>query len=61
VFYLPFNTDFNFVVCPIQFTKMPTKHPPIGTDGIEDGLTQHVKKKVQKGRLSTTKSKDRPK
>jgi hypothetical protein len=41
---------------------MPTKYPPpIGTNGTEDGLTQPVKKKVQRGILSTTTRKDRPK
>jgi hypothetical protein len=40
---------------------MPTKHPPTVTDGTEDGLTQPVKKKVQRVRLSTKTSIDRPK
>jgi hypothetical protein len=39
---------------------MPTKHPPSGTDITEDGLSQHVKKKIERGRLSTTTN-DRPK
>jgi hypothetical protein len=40
---------------------MSTKHPPTGTDGTEDVLTQPIKKKVQRGRLSTTTSKNIPK
>jgi hypothetical protein len=40
---------------------MPTKHPPTGTGGTEDGLTQPVNKKVQRGILSTTTSIDCPK
>jgi hypothetical protein len=40
---------------------MPTKHPPSDTDGTEDGLSQHVKKKIERGRLSTTTTNDRPK
>jgi hypothetical protein len=57
-----FTLQYYFVfVFPIQFAKMPTKHPPSGTDGIEDGLSQHVKKKLQRGRFSTTTSKDHPK
>jgi hypothetical protein len=45
----------------IQFTKMLTKNPSTSTDVSEDGLTQPVKKKVQRGRLSITRSQDRPK
>jgi hypothetical protein len=40
---------------------MPTKHPPSVTNDTEDGLSQHVKKKVERGRLSTTTTNDRPK
>jgi hypothetical protein len=47
-----------FFVCPIQFANMSTKHPPTDTDGTEDGLSQHVKKKIQRGRLSTTMQKN---
>jgi hypothetical protein len=40
---------------------MPTKHPPSVTDDTEDGLSQHVKKKVERGRLLTTTTNNRPK
>jgi hypothetical protein len=40
---------------------MPTKHPPSGTDGTEYGLSQHVKKKIERGIFSTTTTNDRPK
>jgi hypothetical protein len=50
-----------FIFCSIQFAQMPTKHPPSGTDSTEDGLSQHVKKKLERGRLSMTTSNDRPK
>jgi hypothetical protein len=40
---------------------MPTKHPPSGTDGTEDGLSQRVNKKLERGRLLMTTSNDRPK
>jgi hypothetical protein len=40
---------------------MPTKHPPSIADDTGDGLSQHVKKKVERGRLSTTTTNDRPK
>jgi hypothetical protein len=39
---------------------MPTKHPPSGTDGTGDGLSQHVKKELERVRLSTTTSNDCP-
>jgi hypothetical protein len=53
---LLFTLQYYFFVCSIQFAQMPTKHPPSGTDGTEDGLSQHVKKKLERGRLSTTTS-----
>jgi hypothetical protein len=56
-----FTLQYYFFVCPIQFSMVPTKNPPTDTDGTEDGLSQHVKKKLQRGRLSTTTSNDRPK
>jgi hypothetical protein len=56
----PFNTNLYFF-SDIQSTKMPTKDPSTSTDVIEDGLTQPVKKKVQRRRLPITRSKDRPK
>jgi hypothetical protein len=40
---------------------MPTKHPPIVADDTEDGMSQYVKKKLERGILSTTTTKDRPK
>jgi hypothetical protein len=40
---------------------MPTKNPSTSTDVSEDGSTQTVKKKLQMGRLSTTRSQDHPK
>jgi hypothetical protein len=40
---------------------MPTKCPPSVADETGDGLSQHVKKKVERGRLSTTTTNDRPK
>jgi hypothetical protein len=40
---------------------MLTKNPSTSTDVSEDGLTQPVKKKVQKRRFSITRSHDRPK
>jgi hypothetical protein len=40
---------------------MPTKHPPSVADDSGDGVSQHVKKKVERGRLSTTTANDRPK
>jgi hypothetical protein len=60
VFNKPFNTNLYFF-SDIQFTKMPTKNPSTSTNISEDGLTQPVKKKVQKGRLSIRRSQDRPK
>jgi hypothetical protein len=60
VFNQPFNTNL-YLFSAIQFTKMPTKNPSTSTDSGEDGLTQPVKKKVQRGRLSITRSQDRPK
>jgi hypothetical protein len=39
-----FTFQYYFFVCPIQFSKMPTRNPPTDTDGTEDGLSQHVKK-----------------
>jgi hypothetical protein len=59
VFNQPFNNNHFFPA--IQFTKMPTKNPYNSTDGSEDGLTQPAKKKVQRGRLSITRSQYRPK
>jgi hypothetical protein len=56
-----FTLQYYFFVCPSQFSKMPTRNPPTGTDGTEDGLSQHVKHKLQRVRFSTTTSKDRPK
>jgi hypothetical protein len=38
---------------------MPTKHPPSVADDTGDGLSQHVKKKVERGRLWTTTTNDR--
>jgi hypothetical protein len=40
---------------------MPTKHPPSVADDSGDGVSQPVKKKVERGRLSTTTTNDRPK
>jgi hypothetical protein len=60
VFNQPFNTNLYFFSA-IQFTKIPTKNPSNSTNVSEDGLTQPVKKKVQMGRLSITRSQDRPK
>jgi hypothetical protein len=40
---------------------MTTKHPPSVADDTGDGVSQHVKKKVERGRLSTTTTNDRPK
>jgi hypothetical protein len=40
---------------------MPTKNPSTSTDGSEDGSTQPVKRKLQRGKLSTTRSQERPK
>jgi hypothetical protein len=40
---------------------MPTKNPSTNTDVSEDGLTHPIKKKVQRGRLPTTRSQYRPK
>jgi hypothetical protein len=40
---------------------MPTKHPPSVAADTGDGLSRPVKKKVEKGRLSTTTTNDRPK
>jgi hypothetical protein len=40
---------------------MLTKHPPSVAGDTGDGLSQHVKKKVERGRLSTTTTNDRPK
>jgi hypothetical protein len=61
VFNQPFDTNFYFFG-PIQFIKMPTKNHPSSTDGSEDGsIAQPVKKKLQRGRLATTKIQDRPK
>jgi hypothetical protein len=40
---------------------MPTKHPPSVADNTGDGLSQHVKNKVERVRLSTKTTNDRPK
>jgi hypothetical protein len=60
-----FNQNFDtnlFIFCPIQFINMPTKNHCSSTDGSEDGSTAHlVKKKLQRGRLSTTRSQNHPK
>jgi hypothetical protein len=40
---------------------MPTTIPSTDTDGTEDGSPQPVKKKVQRGRLPTTRSQNHPK
>jgi hypothetical protein len=40
---------------------MPTKHPPSVANDTGYGLLQHVKKKVERGRLSMTTTNDRPK
>jgi hypothetical protein len=60
VFNQPLNTNL-YLFSAIQLTKMPTKNPSTSTNGSEDGLTQPVKKKVQRGILSITRSQDRPK
>jgi hypothetical protein len=44
-----FTLQYYFFVCPIQFTKMLAKNPPTDTDGTEDGLSHHVKRKNLKG------------
>jgi hypothetical protein len=58
---LLFTLQYFLIVCSIQFAQMPAKHPPSGTGGTEGGLSQHVKKKLERGRLSTTTRNDRPK
>jgi hypothetical protein len=40
---------------------MPTKHPPSVGDDSGDGISQPVRKKFERGRLSTTTTIDRPK
>jgi hypothetical protein len=50
-----------FIFFAIQFTKMPTENPSTSTNGSEDGLTEPVKKKLQRGRLSIARSQDPPK
>jgi hypothetical protein len=40
---------------------MPTKHPPSGDDDSGHGMSQPVGKKIERGRLSTTTTSDRPK
>jgi hypothetical protein len=40
---------------------MPTKHPPSVTDDSGDGVSQPMKKKIERGRLSTTATNDHPK
>jgi hypothetical protein len=37
-----------FFVCSIQFAKIPTKHPPSGTDGTEDGLFIMLRKNLKR-------------
>jgi hypothetical protein len=54
-----FNTNLYFF-SDIQSTKMPTTSPSTNTDATEDGLTKPVKKKVQMGRLPTTRSHNHP-
>jgi hypothetical protein len=56
--YLSILTDF--CICSIQFSQMQTKHPPSVANDTEDGLSQHVTKKVERGRFSTTTTNDRP-
>jgi hypothetical protein len=56
----PFNTNLYFFSA-IQSTKMPIKNPSTSTDITKDSLTQHVKKKVQRGRLPTTRNQNRSK
>jgi hypothetical protein len=60
VFKYPFNTNI-YVFSAIQSTKMPTKNPSTSTNVSKDGLTQPVKKKVQRGRFPIMRSQDRPK
>jgi hypothetical protein len=50
-----------FIFFCYQSINMPTTNPSTSTDVSEDGLTQPVKKKVQRGRLPTTRSHNRPK
>jgi hypothetical protein len=40
---------------------MPKKHPPGDGDDSGDGISRPVKKKLERGRLSTTTTSDRPK
>jgi hypothetical protein len=61
VFNQSFYTNL-FIFGPIQLIKMPTKNHSSSTNGSKDDSTaQPVKKKLQRGRLSTTRSQDRPK
>jgi hypothetical protein len=60
MFNYSFNTNLYFF-CAIQSTKIPTTHTSTSTDVSEDGLTQPVKKKVQRGRFPTTRSHNLPK
>jgi hypothetical protein len=39
---------------------MPTKHPPSVADDSGDGVSHPVKKKIERGRLSTTTTNDCP-
>jgi hypothetical protein len=60
MFNYPFNNNIYFFSA-IQSTKMLTTNPSTNTDVTEDGLTQPVKKKVQRGRFPTARSQNRPK
>jgi hypothetical protein len=60
MFNYPFNTNLYFFSA-IQSAKMSTTNPSMSTDVSEDGLTQPIKEKVQRGRLATMRSHNRPK
>jgi hypothetical protein len=60
VFNYPSHTKL-YLFSAIQSTKMPTKNTSTSTDVGEDGLTQNVKKNLQRGRLPIMRSHDCPK